>query len=68
MQNFPAAEGSCCERICQTGDDGMSEPLFGHAAFDIGNMVGQLRCEIIHAAESLRQDQRAVLSASLRQW
>ena len=30
-------------------DDGMGDPLFSHTAPDFGNIVGQLRCETVHA-------------------
>ena len=49
MQDFLASDGSYRECICQTGDDGMSEALLGHAVFDVGNMFGQPSGEVIYA-------------------
>jgi hypothetical protein len=39
LEDLPAGEGSGCEGMCQTGDDGMSEAPFGHALFNLENMI-----------------------------
>src|ERR1700687_5036666 len=45
-----AARGCArCERVSEPRDDRMSEPFLGHAASDVGNMVCEMSCEIIHA-------------------
>jgi hypothetical protein len=49
MQKLSAYVGSCREFVCHAGDDRMRKSPIGHAASDVGNMVGELTCEIIHA-------------------
>jgi len=51
LEDLPAGDGPCRERVCQTPDDGMSEALIGHAVFNIGNMIAQLFGEIVHATD-----------------
>jgi hypothetical protein len=47
-QDAPAFHHARGDLVRETSDKRMRESFFRHAAPDVGNMVGQLACEIIH--------------------
>ena len=49
LQELSAGDSACYESICEALDGGMGNPFFSHASPDFRNMVGQLRCETVHA-------------------
>jgi hypothetical protein len=48
-QKSAAGGGTLYKRAGEPRNDGMGEAFFGHAALDVGNMVGELFCEFIYA-------------------
>jgi hypothetical protein len=49
VQKSAAGGGTLYKRVGEPRNAGMGEAFFGHAALDVGNMVGELFCDLIYA-------------------
>jgi len=52
-QEFPTCRRARGEPASQPVNEGMRKPFFGHAALDLGNMVGQLHRQFVDTMNEL---------------